>query len=128
MHIRALLAIAVTVSAGMMATTPAVANGRPPVISLNEFDRQCPAEYVCMFQEPYFSGGGIGVLEGYSLNDFGSVYFDDQMSSWINNTGTHYCWFSQSNFGGIAYVMRRHRAVSLMRPGRDNTGSSVAQC
>ncbi|MFD4416051.1 peptidase inhibitor family I36 protein [Streptomyces sp. NPDC058251] len=128
MHVRVLAAIAAAASAIMVTTPPAAAEDRPGIIRLNEFDRNCPRNYVCMFEEPYFAGGGFGVLDGLSLNDFGGIYFDDQMSSWINATRSPYCWFSQDNFAGIAYVMRGRSAVSLMRPGRDNTSSSLALC
>ena len=127
-RVRALVAIATTACAIAVTTPPAHAFGRPAVIRLNEYQRKCPYDYLCMYEEPYFDGGGFGVLEGFALNDFDGVYFKDEMSSWVNRTDTRYCWFQSDNYLGIGYIMRRGTAVSLMRPGRDNTASSLAQC
>ncbi|MER6076577.1 peptidase inhibitor family I36 protein [Streptomyces sp. NPDC001817] len=124
---RTLVAVAVAASAvTMMVVSPARAQVEP-VLRLGPGDA-CPSNYVCFFERANFAEGGYAVAAGYSINDFQAIYFNDEMSSWVNNTNLYYCWYQHPNYVGIAYVMRPNSFVREEPESRDHTAASAAPC
>lgn len=97
----------------------------------------CPAGNVCIYQNSGRSGIGFPIPKGYQalnlkLSKCSSCTngthgndgtFNDQMSSWQNNSGIRYCWSFDSNRGGEHHVMDNGYIVDV--PARENDRASA---
>ncbi|MFF1628373.1 peptidase inhibitor family I36 protein [Streptomyces sp. NPDC058272] len=100
----------------------------PTVLQLALGDSTCPANYICIYEDVGYDGGGYGVHSGNELNDFRGIGFNDQMSSWINSTGQRYCWYPDINFSGIGQAMNDGYANSAVLPEHNDLASSLERC
>lgn len=59
----------------------------------------CPTNSLCMYRNSDFSGGGVALKRGDSARDLGGdLNFNDQMSSWANDSGVTCYWFKHADF------------------------------
>ncbi|MEV7289898.1 peptidase inhibitor family I36 protein [Streptomyces sp. NPDC093252] len=115
----ALLTASLALAALATGTAPAHA---APVTTFSGSD--CPAGRLCLFRDYDFSGGGIALssrTELYSLANYG---FNDQLSSWSNNSGVTCMWWNNGLDSGGGHEMRNGYRVNLL-PSENDTASSV---
>ncbi|MEW1548661.1 peptidase inhibitor family I36 protein [Streptomyces tsukubensis] len=107
----------------------AVLTGSAPVQAarpdLSFSGSDCPAQSLCLFRDPHFTGGGIAVKAGAEIADLGYYGFNDQMSSWSNDSGVVCIWWVHGLRQGDYHDMRRGYRVNVL-PNEDNTASAVA--
>ncbi|MFF3160157.1 peptidase inhibitor family I36 protein [Streptomyces sp. NPDC057910] len=118
--------IAAASAVSMMTASPVAAQG-PSVLRLAPGDG-CPDDYVCLFGGPSFSEGGYAVHSRSAVNDFQALYFNDEMTSWINATRYYYCWYQHAEYIGVGFVMSPHSALSEEPASRNNTAASLQEC
>lgn len=88
----------------------------------------CPSDYVCMYRDSNLGGGGYGVRDGFDLNDFRGIDFNDQLSSWVNYTDDRYCWYSDLNFTGSVQSLDAGDVATSLSPQHNDTASALAYC
>jgi hypothetical protein len=97
----------------------------------------CPPDYVCMYQHVNRRGVAWGFADGEQETDFRQVpcpscashNFNDNASSWHNNSGEQYCWyyaifFSEQN---IFHHMGNGDAINMSTSDNDKA-SSLGPC
>ncbi|QWF84036.1 peptidase inhibitor family I36 protein [Amycolatopsis sp. CA-230715] len=104
----------------------------------------CSPNYVCLYEHADFSGHSI-VFEAPREVPFDLVTlvcpgcvsskhpasngrWNDQMSSWINNSGTTYCWFFDEDYGVEGHVMNTYSAVRRLPDRENDEASSLGPC
>ncbi len=88
----------------------------------------CPSDYVCVYRDTEFRGGGYGIRHNFDLNDFRGIEFNDEMSSWINSTAVRYCWHPDINFSGGSRVMGGNTAMAVVTPIENDAASALSDC
>ncbi|MGW4799878.1 peptidase inhibitor family I36 protein [Nonomuraea sp. MG754425] len=124
MNVRHLTLAVATTAALVLPATPGHA---ADTIEIPAGQTSCPDGYVCLFRDYDFQGGGYGVRSGDSLPWLGDLGFNDQMSSWANDSGRTYCWYSDASFAGERHVMQNGYRVNVL-PRENDTASSLAPC
>ena len=86
-------------------TVPQVAVTRPAIASVDD----CPRGYVCLFRDRDTQGWEhfqLSARSSYGDLRMAPCYickngdWNDDMSSWVNNSGIRYCWYFDSYFRG----------------------------
>jgi hypothetical protein len=101
----------------------------------------CPSGFLCVYQNGSRNGAAFGILAGDTFSNLKGMScpqctngqygndgtFNDQMSSWQNNSGVHYCWYWDSGYHGEVHEMKNGYIVTL--PARENDRpSSIRPC
>ncbi|MEU9891384.1 peptidase inhibitor family I36 protein [Sphaerisporangium sp. NPDC051017] len=127
-HLAALaLATTALLPAGVGAAHADDALSGPPLITIPAGQTRCPDGYVCLFRDNEFQGGGYGIASGHSVGFLGDIGFNDQMSSWANDSGRRYCWYVDANYAGDRHVMENRYRVNVL-PQENDQASSLRPC
>jgi hypothetical protein len=123
---RLLVIVALTV--GLSA--PMVVTARPAIASVDD----CPMGYVCLYKDSDARPRPFMKLPASSAGAAhfgkGSISNNDEMSSWVNNSGVKFCWYFDTNF--LPYYGTRgprpmppepYRVVNLTRFENDEASS-----
>jgi len=101
----------------------------------------CPLNYACLYQNANRRGVGIGALIGFGFSNLHSVScptctngvhgndgtFNDQMTSWENQSGTRYCWGVNASTHPTDHIMGDGDVTNV--PANENdTASSFFPC
>lgn len=84
----------------------------------------CPANRLCLYRDSDFKGGGIAFKAGEYLWSLNNVRFNDQMSSWSNDSGVTCHWFSDESAKGASHDMKNGYRVNVLS-GENDTASSI---
>ncbi|MFI1829123.1 peptidase inhibitor family I36 protein [Streptomyces sp. NPDC020412] len=128
----ALLAAAAALTAGLAATpsaaTPSAssANERAAAAVTHFSGSNCPSRSLCLYRDYNFTGGGVAIKAGDYVGFLGDYGFNDQMSSWSNDTGVTCWWWTHAYRGGDSHIMYNGYRVNVLASEND-TASSV-QC
>ncbi len=96
---------------------------------------RCPSNYVCLFRDggaqgPYFRFQ-IGSADFTTLrcSDCRGGNFNDDMTSYVNNTNSDFCWYFDANYRGETRVMRQlpGRIINVTASENDKA-SSLKKC
>jgi hypothetical protein len=107
------------------AAQPAAAD--PAIITIPAGQTHCPSGYACLFRDYEFQGGGYGIHHSTSVDWLGNLNFNDQMSSWANDSGRTFCWYTDAYFQGESHIMRNGYRVNVT-PRENDTASSIRPC
>lgn len=103
----------------------------------------CPSGYVCLFEHGNWGGhvfqvqGSISVYRLGAFSCAGCVSshhpasngsWDDQMSSWKNFSGWHYCWAFDPDGTGERHDMPNGIAVSQVTGHENDEATSLVTC
>ncbi|MEU3597912.1 peptidase inhibitor family I36 protein [Streptomyces sp. NPDC006798] len=128
----ALLAAAAALTAGLAAapTATAAAPAAPsaPVAAapVHFSGSNCPSNSLCLYRDVNFTGGGIAIKAGDYIGFLGDYGFNDQMSSWSNDSGVTCNWWVHAYRGGDRHVQYNGYRVNVL-PSENDQASSV-QC
>jgi Peptidase inhibitor family I36 len=88
----------------------------------------CPPNSLCMYRDYNFKGGGVALTRDRGARSFlhPDLRFNDQMSSWSNDSGIECAWYKNTDFTGDSHPMRDGFRVNL--PRRQNDQASSAHC
>ncbi|MFD5989669.1 peptidase inhibitor family I36 protein [Streptomyces microflavus] len=130
---RVLIAAAALAPLAILAVPTPAAAAQPELISegLLRLPAQidsCPVGYVCVYRDVGYAGGGYAINSGRALNDFRAIDFNDQMSSWANETAGRYCWYPDINYNGTRFAMRATTTSEAVNPENNDTASSLEPC
>jgi hypothetical protein len=115
-----------TVQAVPPGPSPILPAALPPGVSPHS-GSTCPKGYICLFTDSNFSGTAYKVQAGTSVPWFGDFNFNDAMSSWANDSGRTFCWYTDANYVGLRRDMKPGYRVNL--PANENdTASSLRPC
>jgi hypothetical protein len=103
---------------------------------------QCPAGFVCLYQNGRFRGIAYGVSEGGAIYDLDKLgcptcknenqgndgTFYRQMSSWDNATDRPYCWYYEIGFSGKSVQMSPHTKHDQVLPSNNDQALSLGPC
>jgi hypothetical protein len=110
------------------------------LVSFN--DSSCPSGFVCMWQNAGRLGFGVAESDGAGcrINSMtnvpcvaggiarscphGNGTFNDEMSSWWNNTAHQSCWFFNAGFTGKAVLMTAHTFHNSVESDNNDKASS----
>ncbi|MFJ8763022.1 peptidase inhibitor family I36 protein [Streptomyces cyaneofuscatus] len=117
----------------MVMATPVPAAAQPEIITpgvlrLPAQNANCPTGFLCLYRDVGYSGGGVAVNSGRALNDFRALDFNDEMSSWINETAARYCWYPDINYSGTRFAMRAATTSEAVNLENNDTASSAEPC
>ncbi|HEY4244205.1 MAG TPA: peptidase inhibitor family I36 protein [Kofleriaceae bacterium] len=101
----------------------------------------CPAGFLCVYQNGGRNGAAFGIYAGDTFSNLKGMScpqctngeygndgtFNDQMSSWQNNSGERYCWYWDKSYGGEKHVMNDGYIVTLLARENDRP-SSLKPC
>jgi hypothetical protein len=98
----------------------------------------CPSGTACMYQNANFQGQGFafGIWHNFqtlpcpactngSHGNDGS--FNDQATSWKNNSSTRFCWYTNAEFHG-SHTMNPHTQRRQLSSNLNDTASSIRAC
>ncbi|MFF3557303.1 peptidase inhibitor family I36 protein [Streptomyces tsukubensis] len=129
----AIAAAAVALTAGLAAAPSATATTAPAktpspaaAAPVHFSGSNCPSNSLCLYRDSNFNGGGIALKRGDGIGYLGDYGFNDQMSSWSNDSGTTCYWWVDAYKGGAIHDMRNGYRVNVLASEND-TASSV-QC
>jgi hypothetical protein len=117
----ALLAAAVMVG---LTAAPAMAEPDVHALARHFSGSKCPADSLCLYKDRDFKGGGVAFKTGAYLPSLNNVQFNDQMSSWSNDSGGTCYWYSDDDGKGAAHDMKNGYRVNVLSSEND-TASSV---
>jgi hypothetical protein len=125
--------VALTVATAVAALLPVgVATGHtatraqePTVLQMPAGRTTCPGGHVCLFRDSNYQGGGVNFQRPGSSSYLGS--FNDQMSSWANDSGALYCWYSDADYRGDRHEMKPGYRLNVL-PHENDTASSIRPC
>ncbi|MGV9315353.1 peptidase inhibitor family I36 protein [Streptomyces sp. NPDC003691] len=86
----------------------------------------CPSNSLCLYRDVNFTGGGIAIRPGDAIGFLGDYGFNDQLSSWSNDSGGTCYWWVDANRNGAIHDMRNGYRVNL--PGNENDTASSVLC
>ncbi|NHC47599.1 peptidase inhibitor family I36 protein [Motilibacter aurantiacus] len=85
----------------------------------------CPNNYVCLFENASWGGR---LIRWYNANtaisDLGLYTFNDELSSWVNNSPYDARWFYNSSYGGTTRCMNAESGSPSSLGGDDDKASS----
>ncbi|MFC7328942.1 peptidase inhibitor family I36 protein [Marinactinospora rubrisoli] len=119
-------AVAALVPAGATASHAAVPQ-QDDIIRIPAGQTYCPDGYVCLFRDYNYQGGGYGFRSGTSIGFLGDIGFNDQMSSWANDSGQRYCWYFDAYYQGEVHDMLPGYRVNVT-PRENDQASSLRPC
>ncbi|MFF6981373.1 peptidase inhibitor family I36 protein [Streptomyces sp. NPDC008343] len=130
-HARALVPAAACLLAVVLTPAPAAAQPEmitPGLLRLPAQTDNCPDGYLCVYRDIGHGGGGFAVNGGRALNDFRGIDFNDHMSSWINETGSRYCWYEHINYNGTRFGMTAGDHSHAVNPENNDVASALEPC
>ncbi|WP_158562761.1 peptidase inhibitor family I36 protein [Marinitenerispora sediminis] len=127
LRLAALLAAVAALAPAGVGTAHAVVAPQDPIISIPAGQTWCPSGYVCLFRDYNYQGGGYGFRAGTQIRFLGDIGFNDQMSSWANDSGQRYCWYFDADFRGEVHDMRPGFRVNVTSWENDKA-SSLRPC
>lgn len=116
-----LVVAATTVSEAMAAGPPRASAPTHPVIAVHPMANvpsvlgACPSNNVCAWEDAGYVGRFIGMQVGCS--DFRTCFasnFNDQASSIASLRGDTFCFYTDINYGGAAYMVPPHALVEYV--------------
>ncbi|HEY0482878.1 MAG TPA: peptidase inhibitor family I36 protein [Kofleriaceae bacterium] len=97
----------------------------------------CPVGYACMYQHANRRGVAWGLASGFGIPDFRQLpcafcsptNFNDNATSWHNNSGVQYCWYYDINYStkNIFHHMGNGDAINVSTADNDKA-SSLRPC
>ncbi|MFJ6805715.1 MULTISPECIES: peptidase inhibitor family I36 protein [Streptomyces] len=84
----------------------------------------CPANKACLYRDSNFTGGGVYLSRWSEISELWRYGFNDQMSSWSNDTGVP-CFWWKNGVGSGTHVMDPGYRVNVLS-SEDNHASSAA--
>ncbi|TYB40130.1 peptidase inhibitor family I36 protein [Actinomadura chibensis] len=120
--------LAVPASAAVFAV-PASAAAHPEATTFT--GSNCPANSLCMYRDFNYRGGGVALTRGKGARDFRhpDLNFNDQMSSWSNDSGVLCYWYEHDDYRsepGQDHPMKNGYRVNLT--SSENDTASSARC
>ncbi|MFI5618032.1 peptidase inhibitor family I36 protein [Streptomyces sp. NPDC051567] len=106
-------------------------NGR--LVSIVEFPadrKECPADTLCLYRGFDYADGGYWVSGTPNIPHLAWFGFNDVLSSWANNTGRDYCWYSDSDsdsdndYGGSQRLMHAGQSDRALTGEHQNDEAS----
>jgi len=103
----------------------------------------CPSGFVCLYEHGNWGGWQFQVQGSISVNYLGPFScpgcisshhpasngsWDDQMSSWKNFSGWHYCWAFDTNGTGERHDMPNGVAVNQVTAHENDEATSLVTC
>ncbi|MFF3072908.1 peptidase inhibitor family I36 protein [Kitasatospora sp. NPDC057904] len=114
-------ALALAGAAALTCGTAAAADGpqtaNPPGVHLLNPEMKeskatpCPAGWLCIYGGFDYTWGAIAVLPGSQVENIERIKFTngrsftggEGVSSWVNNSPVHYCWYEGAGFTGASH-------------------------
>ncbi len=132
-----LVAATVLLAGGLTGAAPAAANGAAPntsapvpvvsgrSVGVTTFTgSNCPQDSLCLYRDHGFTGGGLALRVGDSVESLGQYGFNDRMSSWSNDSGVDCLWTPDSYGQGTAHPMIAGQRINVT-PQENDTASAV---
>ncbi len=103
--------------------------------------RPCPAGWACLYQNNHRSGVRLRIPSGVSIPNLRELRcrtctngrpdskgtFNDQMTSWENQSGRQYCWWFHAGYSGESHKMPSGYIVNVL-PRENDQASSIGPC
>ncbi|GLF93700.1 peptidase inhibitor family I36 protein [Streptomyces yaizuensis] len=118
----ALLTAALALATPLTTASPARAAGTVTTFA----GSHCPPASLCLYRDYDFTGGGIALTADTYVGRLGDHGFNDQMSSWSNDTGLVCDWWEHADRGRPIHDMRPGYRVNVLP--RENDTASAVEC
>ncbi|MFE0424512.1 peptidase inhibitor family I36 protein [Streptomyces sp. NPDC058953] len=106
-----------------IAAAPAAPVARAAAAPSHFSGSNCPSNSLCLYRDYNYTGGGIAIQAGDYIGNLGDYGFNDQMSSWSNDSGTTCYWWVHAYQGGDRHVQYNGYRVNVLASENDQASS-----